>query len=277
MKAAICLIVLLLTVALSSIGVAAPRGSVDLRIAKTDSPDPVGVGAALTYAIQVESLGPDVASGVTVTDRIPKGVDLVSATSSAGRCAARDRKVTCALGALGAPGVDYGGPVTATIVVVPRQPGTIVNTATVKGDQQDPIAANNRATATTRVVGLTATCRGVPATVIGTAADNALLGSGGRDVIVGLGGNDTIRSLAGRDLVCAGGGNDRVVAGSAADRVFGGVGSDLLLGRGGPDLLKGNAGSDVLEGNRGDDRLRGGANLDRCRGGGGTDSIRGCE
>lgn len=277
MRTVICIGAFLLVLALAGVGAAAPSGSVDLRIAKTASPDPVGVGSTLTYAIRVESLGPEAASGVTVTDRIPQGVDLVSATSSSGQCAARGRKVSCALGGFGVPGVDYGGPATVTLVVVPRQLGTLVNTASVKGDQKDPIAPNNRATATTRVVSLAATCRGVPATVIGTAADNTLLGSGGRDVIVALGGNDTIRSLAGRDLVCAGGGNDYVGAGSAADRIFGGVGSDRLLGRGGPDLLKGNAGNDVLQGNRGDDRLWGGRNFDRCRGGGGTDLIRGCE
>jgi uncharacterized repeat protein (TIGR01451 family) len=276
-RTVICIGVLLLAVALAGISAAAPSGSVDLKIAKTASPDPVGIGAALTYAIRVESLGPDAASGVTVTDRIPKGVDLVSATSSSGQCTARGRKVSCALGGFGAPGVDYGGPATVTLVVVPRQLGTIVNTASVKGGQKDPIATNNRATATTRVVGITATCRGVPATVIGTAADNALLGSGGRDVIAALGGNDTIRSLAGRDLVCAGGGDDRVGSGSAADRVFGGTGSDHLLGRGGPDLLRGNAGNDTLKGDRGDDRLHGGRNFDRCRGGAGEDSIGGCE
>ena len=271
------LLLLAFALVLVGVGTAAPRGSVDLRIAKAGSPDPVGVGSTLTYTIRVESLGPDAASGVTVSDRIPKGVDLVSATSSAGQCSARDRRVTCELGGLGTPGVDYGGPVTVTIAVVPRQPGTIVNTASVKSDQKDPLAPNNRATATTRVVGLTASCRGVPATVIGTAADNTLVGSGGRDVIAGLGGEDVIRSLAGRDLVCAGGGNDRVGSGSAADHVFGGIGSDHLLGRGGPDLLRGNAGDDTLKGNRGDDRLRGGRHFDRCRGGAGQDSIGGCE
>jgi uncharacterized repeat protein (TIGR01451 family) len=268
-RTVICIGVLLLVVALASISAAAPSGTVDLRITKTATPDlVVGIGAALTYTIQIESLGPDAASGVTVADRIPKGVDLVSVTSSAGHCGTRDRKVTCQLGGFGAPGIDYGGAVTVTLVVAPREAGTIVNTASVKGDQQDPIAPNNRATATTRVVGLTATCRGVPATVIGTAADNALLGSGGRDVIAALGGNDTIHSFAGRDLICAGGGNDRVGSGSAADRVFGGVGSDRLLGRGGPDVLRGN---------RGDDRLQGGRDFDRCRGGPGDDSIGGCE
>jgi uncharacterized repeat protein (TIGR01451 family) len=259
------------------VGTAAAPGSTDLRITKADSPDPVNVGSILTYTIQVQNLGPDPATGVTVTDQLPKSVDFVSATSTSGQCAPKGRKVTCDLGGLPGPTANYGNPPTVTLSVIPRKVGTISNTASVKGDQKDPVASNNRATATTRVIGPGASCRGVPATVTGTAGNDTITGTGGRDVIATFGGNDTIASLAGRDLVCAGRGNDYVGAGSAADRVFGGAGKDRLLGRGGPDALKGNAGSDVLKGNRGADRLRGGSGVDRCRAGAGADSIRGCE
>jgi uncharacterized repeat protein (TIGR01451 family) len=263
--------------AFAAVGSAKPSGSSDLRIAKTDSPDPVNVGSTLTYTIQVQNLGPDAAAGVTVTDQLPKEVDFVSATATAGRCASKGKKVTCDLGGLNVPTIDYGNPPTVTISVIPRKVGTISNTASVKGDRKDPVASNNKATATTRVVGPAATCRGIPATMTGTAGDDTIAGTGGRDVIAAFGGNDTIASLAGRDLVCAGSGDDHVGAGSAADRVFGGAGKDRLLGRGGPDVLRGSAGNDVLKGNRGADRLRGGSGFDRCRGGPGADSIRGCE
>jgi uncharacterized repeat protein (TIGR01451 family) len=271
------MVVSALALALAGVGAAAPSGSTDLRITKTDSPDPVNVGSILTYTIQVQNLGPDVATGVTVTDQLPKGVDFVSATPTSGQCAHTGKKVTCDLGGLSAPTIDYGSPPTVTISVIPRQVGTISNTASVKGGQKDPVASNNRATATTRVIGPAATCRGAPATMIGTAGDDLITGTSGRDVIATFGGNDTIASLAGRDLVCAGSGNDYIGAGSAADRVFGGPGKDRLLGRGGPDVLKGDAGNDALKGNRGADRLRGGSGFDRCRGGAGADSIRGCE
>ncbi len=261
----------------AAVGSAAASGSSDLRITKTDSPDPVSVGSTLSYAIQVQNLGPDAATGVTVADQLPKEVDFVAATATAGQCAHKGKKVTCDLGGLSAPTIDYGSPPTVTISVIPRKVGTISNTASVKGDQKDPVASNNKATATTSVVGPVATCRGVPATMIGTAGGDSITGTGGRDVIAALGGNDTVASLAGRDLVCAGGGNDYIGAGSAADRVFGGAGMDRLLGRGGPDVLRGNAGNDILKGNRGADRLRGGSGFDRCRGGAGADSIRGCE
>jgi uncharacterized repeat protein (TIGR01451 family) len=263
--------------ALAGVGAAAPAGSADLRIAKSDNPDPVSVGTILTYTIQVQNLGPEAATGVTVTDQLPKGVDFVSATTTAGQCAWKGKKVSCALGTLGAPTIDYSGPPVVTLSVIPRLIGTISNTATVKGAQKDPVAANDKATATTLVVGPTATCRGVPVTIAGTAGNDTLVGTGGRDVVASFAGDDTVVSLAGQDLICTGTGNDYVGAGSAADRVFGSAGSDRLLGRGGPDLLKGSAGNDVLKGNRGADRLRGGPGRDRCRGGAGTDSIRGCE
>lgn len=271
-----CLLAAVPVLAFASAGGAAPPTSTDLRIAKSDSPDPVHIGATLVYTIQVENLGPDTATAVTVTDRLPNSVDLVSATSTAGPCASKGRRVTCVLGALPAPMIDYGGPPTATISAIPRRAGTIANTATVDGAQKDPVSANNRATATTQVLG-TVSCRGVAATIVGSVGDDDIAGSGGPDVIVSFGGDDTIASLAGRDLVCAGNDDDHVTAGSAADRVYAGTGRDRILGRGGPDLLRGNAGNDILKGNRGADRLRGGRGFDRCKGGSGTDSIRGCE
>lgn len=261
----------------AGVGTAAPAGSADLTVTKTDSPDPVIVGTPLTYTIQVQNLGPSSATGVVLTDPLPKSVDFVSVAASSGQCARKGRKVSCELGEIGVPAVNYGPPPTVTLTVIPRKIGTITNKASVKADQKDPVGSNSKATATTSVVGPPATCRGVVATAAGTARDDTIVGTNGPDVIVALGGKDTIVSLAGRDLICGGGGNDYVGAGSAADRVFGGAGADRLLGRGGGDLLKGNGGNDVLKGNRDADRLRGGLGADRCRGGSGLDSLRGCE
>jgi uncharacterized repeat protein (TIGR01451 family) len=81
-----------------SVGSAAQPGSADLRIAKSDGPDPVRVGGALTYTIDVVNLGPSPATGVTVTDNLPRGVDLISASGPAGNCPAQGGKVTCAIG-----------------------------------------------------------------------------------------------------------------------------------------------------------------------------------
>jgi uncharacterized repeat protein (TIGR01451 family) len=260
---------------LAAVGVAAPTDTSDLRITKADSPDPIAAGSTLTYTIQVQNLGPDPATGVVVSDPLPKGVDFVSATATQGTCAENGKAVRCDLGAIAAP-AGGGGTPTITLAVTPRRAGTFSNTASVDGVEKDPVAGNDRASVAT-TVSASATCRGVAVTGVGTRGDDTLSGTPGADVIAGLGGNDSISSLSGRDLICGGGGNDRVGAGSASDRVFAGAGRDRVSGRGGPDLLRGGAGGDLLLGNAGADRLRGGAGSDRCRGGAGVDSVRGCE
>jgi uncharacterized repeat protein (TIGR01451 family) len=263
--------------AFASLGSAAQPGSSDLRITKVDSPDPARVGAQLTYTIGVENLGPAPATGVKVTDEIPKQADLLSANGPKGPCAVKKRKVTCEIGDLNPVGPVYNGsPTGVTIVVVPRQVGTLRNTARVDGAQKDPAKRNNRASSSTTVLG-PATCRGRAANIVGTAGSDVLVGTTGPDVIAAFGGPDFVLGRSGRDLICAGRGRDRVRAGTAADRVFGAGGGDRLLGQGGPDTLKGARGNDNLKGGRGSDRLRGGRGFDRCRGGGGFDSIRGCE
>jgi len=268
----------------------APSDRADLSITKTDSPDPVTVGAALNYSIQVTNAGPDTATGVVVTDVLPKGVTFVSATPSTGSCAvaANKRRVTCALGTVGASGpVVSPAPVYATSasitiqVLAPKKAGSISNRASVKGVEKDPKSGNNSATAATRVVAApkaapTPTCRGQRATLIGTAAADNLIGTAGRDVVVGRRGSDRILTFGGRDLICAGRGDDVVRSGSRADGVFAGPGADRLRGNGGADSLKGARGRDRIFGGRGPDLLAGGAGRDRCFGGPGADIFRSC-
>ncbi|HEX6753650.1 MAG TPA: hypothetical protein VF093_08725 [Solirubrobacterales bacterium] len=256
----------------------APGDVADLGIVKSDSPDPVFVGAVLTYAIQVTNLGPQDATGVTATDELPSHATFLSASTSSGSCEQKGKRVICNLGNLAADPTKANA-VSVTIQVRPTKAGTIANTASVDSLESDPIATNDKATTSTQVTApaQVPSCRGVTATVPGTPGPDRLVGTAGPDTIVGLRGADTIFGLSGRDLVCAGGGNDRVNAGPAADRVFGGSGGDRLRGRGGPDLLAGNGGGDVLAGNAGSDRLRGGRSFDLCSGGAGFDRERGCE
>jgi uncharacterized repeat protein (TIGR01451 family) len=270
---------------LASSGTAAPTGSADLKIAKTASAGSVYVGGSLAYTITVENLGPETATGVTVTDPLPSSVKFASATTTVGSCALQGQKLSCNLGTLEAGATAKVGSATITLTVTPQKAGSVTNTATVSGEQGDPVTANNQASVTTKVVEKAptptpptgATCRGVKATIVGTRNADTIGGTGGRDVIVALGGNDRIYSGAGRDLICAGGGADLASSGSAADRVFGGAGKDRLLGRGGGDVLNGGRGGDLLKGGSGSDRIRGGSGIDTCRGGAGVDSIGGCE
>jgi uncharacterized repeat protein (TIGR01451 family) len=256
----------------------APGDNADLALTKADSSDPVTADTPLTYTIVVSNLGPQGATDVTVTDRLPAQVHFVSASASSGNCERSGRRVTCRVGNLSTP-PGPGDSATITLQVIPTNVGTIVNTASVDSVENDLVSVNDSATAATQVVEAprTGSCRGVEATIVGTHGPDSLTGTGGPDVIAALDGNDTIAALGGRDLVCAASGDDRVTAGSAADRIFGGAGHDRLLGRGGPDLLAGDIFSDVLIGNRGADRLRGGRGFDACFGGPGLDRLRSCE
>jgi uncharacterized repeat protein (TIGR01451 family) len=268
-------------------GAPAPSGSADLSVTKSDSPDPVSIGAPLTYSIQVANVGPDAATNVVVTDNLPKGEGFVSADSSQGSCSASGNKIICTLGTIGfGPGPSYT-PTVVTIavhVVAPKKAGTITNTASVTSDLKDPNSGNNSSSATTRVIKApappkkvkAATCGGQVATQVGTPGADVLTGTPGRDVILARAGNDRIFTFGGRDLVCAGKGNDVVKSGARSDKVLAGPGADRLFGAGGGDELRGGRGADLIRGGRGADLLVGGPGTDSCFGGPGGDIFRSC-
>jgi len=106
------------------------------------------VGQNLTYTITVTNGGPATATGVTMSDTLPKNAGFGAVTSSQGSCTIKPEKrlVTCSLGS-----VAGGAKATVTIVVKPTSKGTITNTATASATQPDPNAANNSATAVTTV------------------------------------------------------------------------------------------------------------------------------
>lgn len=129
---------------------AAPVPQVDLQITKTGVPDPVAVGSALTYTLQVNNgpapSGTPSATNVIVSDSLPKSVTFNSVSTTQGTCLQGNGTVTCNLGTLG-----VNGSATVTISVTPTVSGTITNTATVTSDNPDSNTANNSATASTTV------------------------------------------------------------------------------------------------------------------------------
>lgn len=132
-------------------GSAATTGSADLAIAKTANAGSVTVGENLGYTIKVENLGAETATGVTVSDPLPSNTNYVSATTTAGNCALQGQKVTCAIGTLETGATAKVSSATITLTIAPQKAGTLVNTATVSGDQTDPNAANNQSSATVTV------------------------------------------------------------------------------------------------------------------------------
>ncbi|MEA2570292.1 MAG: hypothetical protein QOI24_2293 [Acidobacteriota bacterium] len=125
------------------------NGEADLGITKTDSPDPVGAGQLVTYLITVVNNGPEVATGVTVSDTLPANVFFIRASPSAGSCAGTTT-IVCSVGTMAIRATE-----TISIVVQTQVAGTLTNTATVSGTKTDPVAANNSSTATTTVLSVT--------------------------------------------------------------------------------------------------------------------------
>lgn len=115
----------------------------DLSIGKTAAPEPVNVGAQLTYSLTVANAGPNAAPGATVVDTLPAGVTFVSATPSQGSCSFAAGIVTCSLGTLSIGATAA----TISIVVKPAEEGKLLNSASVAAQALDPDMANNVASA----------------------------------------------------------------------------------------------------------------------------------
>ena len=121
------------------------EGATDLSVVKQDMPDPVLVGQDITYAITVRNGGPNPATGGVLTDSLPAGVDLVSASSSQGTGTGTN-PITCNLGDLA-----VGATVSITIIVRPGRAGTICDEASVTATEPDQDPGNNRARECTEV------------------------------------------------------------------------------------------------------------------------------
>ena len=117
-----------------------PRCEPDVRLSQVASPDPASAGGELTYTLTATNDGATGATGVTITDALPGGVELLSATPSQGTCTGTET-VTCDLG-----GLASGASATVTLVVRSASAGTLTNTATVAANEPDPNTGNNAAT-----------------------------------------------------------------------------------------------------------------------------------
>jgi uncharacterized repeat protein (TIGR01451 family) len=126
--------------------------SADLTVSKSDSPDPINLGAGnISYAIAVTNNGPGAATNAALNDVLPAGVNFASLAAAAGW--------TCSMPAVGTNGtVNCTNPSVAassthnfTLVVTPTATGTVSNTATVSATEADPVPGNNTATASTTV------------------------------------------------------------------------------------------------------------------------------
>ena len=116
----------------------------DVRLTKTSSIPSTAAGNAFTYTLTVTNAGPTAASGVIVTDPLPFGVVLNSASASQGGGELNGGTFTGNLGAL-----PPNASATITLNVFPAFAGSFTNIASVTAATGDANLANNTATRTT--------------------------------------------------------------------------------------------------------------------------------
>jgi uncharacterized repeat protein (TIGR01451 family) len=113
----------------------------NLSITKT-GPGSVNASNQFAYTLSVNNAGPSTASSVSVSDTLPAGVTLVSASGNGWSCSGTTT-VTCTLASLA-----VGAAPDITInVTAPAQGGPISNSASVSSATSDPITANNTSAA----------------------------------------------------------------------------------------------------------------------------------
>jgi uncharacterized repeat protein (TIGR01451 family) len=123
----------------------------DMSVSSIDSIDPIFVSQDTVYTIVVKNNSTVIgATGVTMADTLPAGLTFVSATTSQGSLVTppvgSSGIVTANIGSLAA-----GATATVTVTVTASAAGVITNTATVSGNESDPVAANNTDSSTTTV------------------------------------------------------------------------------------------------------------------------------
>jgi uncharacterized repeat protein (TIGR01451 family) len=95
------------------------------------------LGAKVTFTLSASNGGSGTGHGTTITDALPAGLTLVSATPSAGACGG-GQTISCGLGELGA---GAGGGV--TIVARATKPGVQASSQSIGSSTVDPAGANN--------------------------------------------------------------------------------------------------------------------------------------
>jgi len=113
----------------------------DLSVVVAASPATVLVGNTVTYTVTAQNNGPSFATGVVVTNYLPAGVAILSATVSQGALTTSGSQIVCNIGAM-----TNSQTAVAVIKVQVQQSGSLTESSHVSGDQYDPATANNSAT-----------------------------------------------------------------------------------------------------------------------------------
>jgi uncharacterized repeat protein (TIGR01451 family) len=125
----------------------------DLRLTKTDSPDPVIGGANLTYTLTAFNDGPNASGTLVLTDNLPGSSTFVSAAGTGWSCSHVGGLVTCTR--TGSLAVGASAPPVTIVARIDASTGFVTNSASLSpaaGATADPDNSNNTATATTTVL-----------------------------------------------------------------------------------------------------------------------------
>jgi hypothetical protein len=186
-------------------------------------------GSDIVVTASARNKGADRSTGTSLTVRAAGASQVLSATVPGGSCSIAGDTVTCSLGAVAAGSV-------VDVLLTVRMPaaGSVTSTATVSGQQPDPVPGNDAATVTAAVAGspspVAAACS---VTRTGSSKADVLRGTAAGDRILGKGGNDRILGKSGRDCLLGGTGNDKITGGPQADRISAGAGNDLVAAKDG--------------------------------------------
>jgi uncharacterized repeat protein (TIGR01451 family) len=114
---------------------------VDLEVTKTTPAPSLPAGSDVSFTVVVKNNGPSTATQVSLTDTLPAGLQLISATPLQGTCTG----LTCALGTL------KSGHATQIVVEASSDPAlagqTVTNTAAARARQPELDLGNNTAAA----------------------------------------------------------------------------------------------------------------------------------
>jgi uncharacterized repeat protein (TIGR01451 family) len=120
----------------------------DLRVTKTDNPDPAVAGTDITYVVTVQNLGPSNATTVVFTDTLPTGLTYKSVTPGSWTCTTPTTgKVRCTIASLAVASSN----VTIVATVKPETRVSVTNQVDVKSATVDRLTTNNTVQAITTI------------------------------------------------------------------------------------------------------------------------------
>ena len=114
--------------------------SSDRKISITVDKNTPAIGTNVTFTLTAGNDGPDEATEISVSNVLPTGYTFISASATSGAYSS---------GVWSSFALAKGGTATLIVVATVNATGTYVNTATISGKENDPVAGNNSATATT--------------------------------------------------------------------------------------------------------------------------------